>query len=219
MALYWRIRAKLRQTPASTISTRTRTVVALAIVPLLAAAVLLSASEIVYERPAAGLEVGPQSISQLVLVLALLVGLTLASTLVVMWRGQSGLGPGVIALAMVAGLVTPIYALLVLESPVHAHDPARFVEISPWGLRCLFIATIVGLFVLVSFTVALRRAVPVASRLRGAALGTAAGAWAGLTVFMFCPSSDLLHLCVGHVLPILAFTLLGSILAPRALQP
>ena len=219
-ALYRRIRAAVATTPASTISTRTRLVVALAAVPLLAAAVLLAASEIVYQRQAVGLEVGMQSRSQLLVVLSLLVGLTLVSTLVAVWRGRSGLGSGVVALAMVAGLVTPIYALLVLESPVHAHDPGlQLVEISPWGLRCLVIATIVGPFVLVTFTAALRRAVPVASRLRGAALGVAAGAWAGLTVFMFCPSSDFQHLLIGHVLPIAAFTLLGSIVAPRLLRP
>ena len=219
-ALYRRIRASVETTPASTISTRRRIVVALAVVPLLAAAVLLAASEIVYKRQAVGLEVGMQSTSQLLLVLALLVGLTLVSTLVVIWRGPSGLGSGVVSLAIVAGLVTPIYALLVLESPVHTHDlGVPSVEISPWGVRCLVIATIVGLFVLVSFTVALRRAVSVASRLRGAALGAATGAWAGLTVFIFCPSSDFQHLFIGHVLPIAAFTLLGGIASPRALRP
>jgi hypothetical protein len=44
---------------------------------------------------------------------------------------------------------------------------------------------IVGALVL-----ALRHATPVATRLRGAALGSAAGVWAGLTVFVFCPSGD-----------------------------
>jgi hypothetical protein len=103
---------------------------------------------------------------------------------------------------------------------VHAHDPGVLpVEISPWGLRCLVIATIVGMLVLASFGAALRRAVPVASRLRGAALGAAAGAWTGLAVFIFCPSDDFQHILVGHVLPIVAFTLLGAVASPRVLRP
>src|SRR5262249_57934019 len=90
---------------------------------------------------------------------------------------------------------------------------------SPWGLRCLSIATAVGLLVLVTFTAALRRSVPVASRLRGAALGAAAGAWAGLSVFIFCPAIELRHLLVGHLLPIAALTLVGLAAIPRALRP
>ena len=72
------------------------------------------------------------------------------------------------------------------------------------------------LLVLVSFTAALRRSAPVASRLRGAALGAAAGAWAGLGVFLFCPATDHRHLLVGHVLPIAIFTLLGLAAVPRS---
>jgi Negative regulator of sigma F len=109
----------------------------------------------------------------------------------------------------------------------HGGDPleasgapgASLAELSPWGLRCLAIAVTVGLLVLVSLTAALRRSGPVASRLRGAALGAAAGAWAGLGVFLFCPATDHRHLLVGHVLPIAILTLLGLAAVPRALRP
>ena len=219
-ALYGRIRASIETTPASRMSTRTRVVLAMAAAPLVAVTVLLIASQVVYQRYAVGLEVGAQSTSQLGWVLFLLVGLTLGSTLVALWRSRSGLGSRVLPLALVAGLVGPIYALLVLENPVHAHDPGVVsVEISPWGVRCVLIATIVGMFVLASFAAALRRAVPAASRLRGAALGAATGAWTGLTVFLFCPSSDYQHLLVGHVRPIVAFTILGGTRGPRPLRP
>ena len=66
---------------------------------------------------------------------------------------------------------------------------------------------------------ALRRSAPVASRLRGAALGAAAGAWAGLGIFIYCPATEYHHLLVGHVLPIAALTLLGLAAIPRALRP
>jgi hypothetical protein len=69
------------------------------------------------------------------------------------------------------------------------------------------------------FAVALRRAVAVASGLRGAAIGAAAGAWGGLAVFVFCPSGELQHLLVGHVLPIALCTLLGGIALSSVLRP
>lgn len=218
--LYRRIHAAVGTMPAPTMSTRTKIALALGAVLVLAAAVLLTASELVYDRQAMGLDVAPQSIAHLLTMLVLIVALTVVSTLVALSRGGSGLGPGVLPLGMVAALVAPVYASLVLESPVHAHDAGGLaVEISPWGLRCLVIAGIVGLFALTSFAAALRRAVPAASWLRGTALGAAAGAWAGLTVFLFCPSSEFRHLLIGHVLPVVAFTLLGAGLLPRALRP
>jgi hypothetical protein len=71
--------------------------------------------------------------------------------------------------------------------------------------------------VFATFTLALRHSVPVRSGLRGAAIGAAAGAWAGLSVFIFCPSDDLRHLFIAHILPIVAFTVLGMTVIPRAL--
>jgi hypothetical protein len=154
-------------------------------------------------------------------VLLLIVGLTLSATLIAVGRGERGLGSGVMSLFLVALLVTPIYAVLTLVHPLEASGAtaASLAELSPWGLRCLAIAVTVGLLVLVSFAAALRRSAPVASRLRGAALGAAAGAWAGLSVFIFCPATDHRHLLVGHVLPIVMFTLVGLAAVPRALRP
>jgi hypothetical protein len=179
------------------------------------------ASQLVYHRYASGLEVAVPSAPYLLQVLLLLVALTFVATLIAMWRGRSGLGSGAISLYLASGLVAPIYAALVLISPVHMHtDEALLsdVTISRWGLRCLVISAIVGLLVLTTFTVALRRSIPTASGLRGSAIGTAAGAWAGLSVFIFCPSGDLLHILVGHILPIVALTLVGIVAIPRILR-
>ena len=57
-ALYARVRADIEATPAATMRTGLRIITALAAVPALTAAVVLIASEIVYQRPAVGLEVG-----------------------------------------------------------------------------------------------------------------------------------------------------------------
>jgi hypothetical protein len=104
--------------------------------------------------------------------------------------------------------------------PLHVGDDAIMnVVISPWGVRCALIAGIVGLTAIAALTAALRRAAPAASRLRGAAIGAAAGAWAGLAVFAFCPSGDQQHLIAGHLVPMLVLIAIGALLSPRMVRP
>ena len=216
-----RIRADVRNTAAPKAGARTRIAIAVSLAAAMAGAVVMVASQLVYHRYASGLEVALPSAPYLLQVLPLLVALTLVATVIAMWRGRNGLGSGAISLYLASALVAPIYAALVLVSPVHMHtDEADLadVAISRWGLRCLVVSAIVGLLVLATFTVALRRSIPIANGLRGAAIGTAAGAWAGLSVFIFCPSGDLLHILIGHILPIVAFTLLGIVSIPRILR-
>jgi hypothetical protein len=221
--LYARVRSAVEGAPAATTRTRTRIIAALAIAPVLTMLVVLLASGFVYGQPAPGLHIDVASSGTALTILALLTGLALVSTVFALWQGRSGLGIASMWLVSVAALVVPVYAALTVLQPVHsgAADDASFtgVAISPWGLRCIFIASVVGASVLAIFAVALRRAVAVASGLRGAALGAAAGAWAGLAVFAFCPSGELQHLLVGHVLPIAVFTLLGAVALSRALRP
>lgn len=218
--LYARIHAAVTSTPAATTTrTRTRIVAALAIVPALTTILVLIASGIVYGQPAAGLDIDVASPTEAFTILALLVGLAFVSTFFALRQGRAGLGIGSTWLVSIAALVVPVYAALTVLRPLHsgaADDVAMTgVAISPWGLRCLLIATVVSASVLVIFAGALRRAVVVASGLRGAALGAAAGAWGGLAVFVFCPSGEPQHLFVGHVLPIALFTLLGSVASMR----
>jgi hypothetical protein len=221
--LYARIQAAVTSTPAPMMRTRTRIVAALVIVPALTTMLVLIASETVYGQPAAGLHIDVTSTTEALTILALLAGLAFASMLFALRQGRAGLGIGSTWLVSIAALVVPVYVALTVLRPLHtgaADDVALTgVAISPWGLRCLFIATVVSASVLAIFAGALRRAVAVASGLRGAALGAAAGAWGGLAVFVFCPSGEPQHLLVGHVLPIALFTLLGSATATRMLRP
>jgi hypothetical protein len=213
-----RVRASVEKESASTTRMAVRVMVALIIASCLTAAVVLAASQMVYQRPAVGLYLAARSEHHLFLVFLLLTGLTVAATVVAVSRGRRGFGSGLVSLAAVAGLVAPVYAALVLVSPVHINPVHASVLISPWGGRCLALSLIIGIVVLTCFTVALRRSAPVASWLRGGTLGAAAGAWAGLGIFIFCPSGDPWHLLVGHVLPIVAVTLLGFIVIPRVLR-
>lgn len=212
--LYARVRSAVESTPAATTRTRTRIIAALAIVPALTTVVVLIASGLVYGQPAAGLDIDIASSVAALTTLSLLIGLALASTVFALWQGRSGLGIASLWLVSIAALVAPVYAALTVLQPLHsgAADDVSLtgVAISPWGLRCIFVASVVGASVLAIFAVTLRRAVAVAVGLRGAALGAAAGGWAGLAVFAFCPSGDLQHLLVGHVLPIALLTLLGA---------
>src|SRR5262245_6476521 len=106
--LLTRIRAAVAATHASTTNTGLRIRVAMAVIPVLVAAVLLVGSHIVYERPALRVNMGTPLTAQLLIVLLLLGGLTLSATLVAVGRGEHGLGAGATALVLVALLVTPI---------------------------------------------------------------------------------------------------------------
>jgi hypothetical protein len=218
--LFHRVRASIEATHAPAGSPRKRIAAAVVGALLASTAILMAASQAVYGQFAAGLESNAPSSSHLQLVLALLIGLTVTATIAPLERGRRGLGAAALTLAIVSGLVAPVYAVLVAVNPVHAHEvrPA-LLAISPWGARCLLVALMIGVLVLSSFAFALRRSVPAASGFRGAALGAAAGAWAGLGVFIFCPVGSHQHLLTGHVLPVAVLTLAGLLFVPRMLRP
>jgi len=216
--LYAEVCASIRGTPAQRVDTGRRTRLALAAVLCLIPAAVVIASQLVYQRQAVGLVVGADSTAHLLRSLALLAALAGAATFVALRRSR--MGSEITSLVLAASLVVPIYAAVTLINPLHAGDPfPPPVHLSPWGARCLVLAAITGAIALASFTTALRRAIPVASGLRGAVLGAAAGAWAGLALFVFCPAGEYLHLLVGHLLPVVALTLAGAVVVPRALRP
>ncbi|HEY8507674.1 MAG TPA: NrsF family protein [Steroidobacteraceae bacterium] len=218
--LYQQIRARIAESPAPRVRTNTRAFWAITATLLVAVMTVMIASELTYQRQAVGLAVDADRSIRLAWTLGLLASVALASTSFAMRRGSSGFGIRAGPLAIATAIVVPLYAALTLIDPIHINEAnLTGVAISPWGTRCATIAGIVGFTVLASFALALRRAVPVASRVRGAALGAAAAAWAGLAIFVFCPSEDQQHLVVGHVLPVLGLVLIGLVATPRFLRP
>jgi len=214
------IHAALLRDPAAEIRAPRRRWTTLGVMTLLAVAVVVIASLLVYDRPAVGLSFGIRSPVTLLAALGALLLLVVGSSAIALHRSRSGLGVSAGTLVAAVVLAPAIYAAVVLPNPVHLPDAVpRWVDISPWGVRCFFIAVIVGAIALAGFTRILRRAVPVATRLRAATLGAAAGAWSGLAVFAFCPSGDQHHLLYGHVLPILVLILLGSLTLGSRLRP
>jgi hypothetical protein len=156
----------------------------------------------------------------MVFIATALLMLMLGSTFMALWRGRSGLGASTALLTATAVATAPLYALLTLNIPAHEIvETVGSVRISIYGVRCFVIASIVGAMVLGCLAAALRAAAPAGTRIRSMALGSAAGAWAGLAVFVFCPSGEPLHLLVGHVLPVAAFTALGAVALPAFLRP
>jgi hypothetical protein len=218
-ALYERILAAIDSPAPVDSRTSKRISFVLVAVPLLSALVVAIASYLAYGRPAAGLELDVRSIERLWFALGLFGALTLAATALALTQGRNGFGAMATVLITIACLVAPLYTILIAPEPLHASGTVlEATQISPWGVRCLIVASIVIALALTGFLFALRRAVPVSVRLRGAALGAAAGAWAGLALLFFCPAAERLHLLVGHSFPVLAATLLGALVAPAALR-
>lgn len=215
--LYNEVRAAIETAPAANIRTARRISIAILLACAITALVIVGASQIVYAEWAAGVSVAVLSRSSIVTAGAIVIALAAISTLAAMWRGREGFGPPVSTLVAIALLVTPMYAVATTLFAQHALSSE--VVVSPWGARCLLIATVVGATVLATFGWALHRAVPEATTGRAAVLGACAGAWAGVAVFFFCPSADHQHLLLGHVLPIAAFTMIGALMLPRVLRP
>jgi hypothetical protein len=219
--LYSRLRRRIGATPAPGVATSSRVIAALLLLPALTAIAVTAASQIVYGRPLlAGLTFEIHSAGAVLLALLSFAALTIGTTFVTIRRGD-GWGAGPQQLLTTAALATPAYALLALLGRVHSTDligPSG-VMLSAWAYRCLILASFVGVLVLTILAMALRRAVTAGVRLRGAAVGATAGLWSGLAVFIFCPSGNGTHLLIGHVLPVLGFTLLGAAIVPRVLRP
>jgi hypothetical protein len=218
--LHQRVVAAVRAQRTSTVRPRLKNALALSMASIFAAGVVLAASQVVYGNPAMGLHAGVRSTSLLAFVGVALLLLTLVSTAAALWRGRSGLGASTTKLLAIAVTIAPLYALFSLSLPLHEiAATVGSVSISPWGARCLVIASLVGVVVLGWFAFAMRAAAPVGTHVRSMVLGSAAGAWAGLAVFVFCPSGAPLHLLIGHALPVAAFTALGALTLPAVLRP
>jgi hypothetical protein len=203
-----------------TLRPRLRNAVALIIASSLTIGVIAAASQFVYGDQALGLHAGVKSSPLLASVAIALLSLLIASTFAALRRGRSGLGASTAILIATAVATAPLYALLALVFPVHeGATTVGSVSISPWGARCIVIASFVGVAVLGCFASAMRAAAPVGTRVRGMALGSAAGAWAGFAVFVFCPSGEPLHVSIGHVLPVVALTMVGAVALPAILRP
>ncbi|HET9960576.1 MAG TPA: hypothetical protein VFQ61_39165, partial [Polyangiaceae bacterium] len=188
-----RIRSAVAQTPAPRSSLRERRLWLLVAIPFAVAAGPLGSHLFFRTRPTLRVDLAQVPWASLTERLGALLLLASIATGVVVAPGRRGLGAQVLLLLTAAIAVTPLYTLVTTLGPLQT--PAGQLasrELHPLGLPCAGVAVAVGALMLIAFTVALRRSVPVASTTRAAALGAAAGAWAGLALFLQCPASDAL---------------------------
>jgi len=215
-----RVRAAVAQTPAPRATIGERLARALIAVPFAILAGLLGSGIVFRGRPLVRIDfsVLPEvAFAVRLLVLLLLAGM---ATGIALFPGRRGLGSKATLLVIAAVAVAPLYTLLTNVAPLGtALGDAAARALHPLGLPCALVAFGVGSLVLSAFGIALRRAVPAAPVNRAAALGAAAGAWAGVALFLQCPAKNALHLLVGHSLPVAAFALLGAVALPRLLRP
>ena len=146
--------------------------------------------------------------------------LAIAGVLGAILPGRRGLGPSVAVLLLVAVAVPILYVIVTNVAPMHPPGVTPFSgNFLDRAWRCFGIECLVALVGLGAFLFALRGAVPVAPRVRGAALGAGAAAWAGLAGHMHCAWFDHGHLIVAHALPIALFAAIGALVAPRIIKP
>jgi hypothetical protein len=80
------------------------------------------------------------------------------------------------------------------------------------GLKCFALTVAAATCPLAGLSLVRRSSDPMHPVASGAALGVASGALAGLLVVLWCPVAAPMHVAVGHVLPIVALAMIGSVL-------
>jgi hypothetical protein len=86
------------------------------------------------------------------------------------------------------------------------------------GFRCFALTTATAPWPFLALAYASRRIDPRHPRLAGAALGSAAGAWAAVMVEIWCPLAVPDHVAIGHVLPLVFLALAGAAFGSRAFR-
>ena len=136
--------------------------------------------------------------------------LAVAATLSVLPARRSMLGrPRGLLLAVAFGVPLVVGVWLLLWHTSYA-DPLTRV-----GYSCLALTSATAPWPFALLVYLSRRFEPRHPASMGAALGSAAGAWAALMVELWCPLADPAHVAVGHVLPLVLLTLLAAGLGSR----
>jgi hypothetical protein len=131
-------------------------------------------------------------------------------------RGRSAIGrPRAWLLAVAVGTPASLFAMMfafaVADPDVTLVHPERL------GLKCLGLTIAAAAFPLVALALLRRGSDPVHPVATGAALGSACGASAGVMVEMWCPVATPQHVAIGHILPIVAMTVVGALLGARVI--
>lgn len=118
----------------------------------------------------------------------------------------------VVALATAPALL--LWFLVWTMMGPEANVPAASLGIH---LACFAMTIVFSLSPIVAFVVVRHGLDPVQPRVTGAALGAAAGAWAGVIIDLHCPVSATAHVVLGHLAPIVVLGIAGAWLGRRVL--
>jgi hypothetical protein len=114
-----------------------------------------------------------------------------------------------------AAFVGPVWVAC-WKLSLSAASPALMIEVAARpGARCFALTVLLGLWPLAVTAYFWRNTDATHPRSLGAALGMAAGAYAGFLVDLWCPVGYVPHVVFGHVLPIIVLTTCAGIVAGR----
>jgi len=133
------------------------------------------------------------------------------------FTSRSPLGPSRPALAILA-LAAPLTELLLAAAGALFFPDTWSGVLGPkHHAGCVMLTLMMGAAPLAAMLYHLRGLDPVGPRVRGAALGATAGAWAGTGAMLVCPHNGLSHVMLGHVAPVVLFSLVGYVVGGRVL--
>lgn len=133
--------------------------------------------------------------------------IALVSTVVALGRGRSMTGRSWTVLALVTVLV-PIVGFA-----WQTHWFGAYTEpFQRFGWRCIALTLVMGSSLLGAVVALRRHSVATNATLQGAAAGATAGACATVVVDAWCPLANTAHVAQGHILPLVALTLVGALL-------
>ena len=131
---------------------------------------------------------------------------------VVLWRGRSTMGRAPIVV-LLAALITPI----TLVAWVHFFHGSYVEPFSRVGWRCGAYHLVMAVLPMTALIAYRRGSEPRHPWALGAAIGALCGAWAGELVDLWCPLTNLPHLLVGHVVPLVLLIAAGALLGSQML--
>ncbi len=140
--------------------------------------------------------------------------LAVASSIIGWHRGRTLVGRST-KLLVLPPVLLPVLTLVWLTS-FHALYTEPFSRV---GYRCLVLSLVIGGCLLGAAVFLRRRTVLSSPRAAGASLGAAMASWSAVLVDLWCPLTNLSHVLVGHVLPLVLLAFagagLGGLLPPR----
>jgi hypothetical protein len=126
-------------------------------------------------------------------------------------RGRSMLGRPA-TWGLLAAVLTPV-ALMVTAAMAGLAWPSVLGDVAKMRhhVVCIEFTTLMALGPLAAFAFLRRGSDPVAPRITGAAIGAVAGAIGALGIETRCRHASLFHVAFGHLLPVVALTLVGAL--------